>query len=353
MDTEIIVGASLRPEDRARWLRWQTTQPAYASPFFHPRFTESAIRAGREVMIALQSDAGVLSAVLPFERAGRRIVPVAHPMNDSHGPVLAPGGRFDLAAFMRACQATTLAFDHLMPATQAAFAPHVEAIVQAPWMNLERGLDHYRKQLDHRAREQLSNTRRKANKIGREVGALRLEADCRDPQMLERLIEWKRAQYRRTGAPDLFARGWPADLLRTLHASDDPDCRGSVSVLWAGERVLALYYNLRSRRHVHGWFPVYDPDHARLSPGSVLRWKLTEHYSGSGVAAWSLGKGEWLHKQLTATDRTPVAEVYVELRRLPRLLRQLRRRLLTALKASRPYAWARAAKRKLSGIGHR
>ena len=65
----------------------------------------------------------------------------------------------------------------------------------------------------------------KTRKMNREIGPVRLELDCRDPQVREVAIEWKRQQYRRTHILDLFGPSWTRKLVAALHEGRESDVK--------------------------------------------------------------------------------------------------------------------------------
>lgn len=110
---------------------------------------------------------------------------------------------------------------------------------------------------------------RKRRKLERELGPVEVCMDDPSDAVLETLIGWKSAQYRRTGLPDKFARPRNRDFLDELRR------RGllSVSTLRAGGRLLAGALGHRTGGRYLSRLPAYDPAFARYSPGSLLHFE--------------------------------------------------------------------------------
>jgi CelD/BcsL family acetyltransferase involved in cellulose biosynthesis len=158
----------------------------------------------------------------------------------------------------------------------------------------------------------------KTRKLQREVGPVTFEFDCRDRELLLRTIEMKSRQYRRTHTLDLFSPRWTVRLLEELfvgstdgnpvRSADGQQAggrvRGVLSVLRAGERVVAAHYGLLEAGWLHYWFPVYDPQFAKYSPGTALFRFLLETAGEHGLTCIDMGYGEqpYKWKQTDASD---------------------------------------------------
>jgi Acetyltransferase (GNAT) domain/DegT/DnrJ/EryC1/StrS aminotransferase family len=132
---------------------------------------------------------------------------------------------------------------------------------------------------------------RKQGKLEREQGPLRFLFDTSDGDLLDILMRWKSAQYRRTGRLDRFARPATVRLVRDLLQTRAPVCSGTLSVLYAGRRPVAIHLGLRSASTLACWFPTYDVTLARYSPGRTGRPCL---FVPSGRLALYLALRTWL-----------------------------------------------------------
>jgi CelD/BcsL family acetyltransferase involved in cellulose biosynthesis len=122
---------------------------------------------------------------------------------------------------------------------------------------------------------------RKERVLERELGPLRMMFEADPRAELPRLIEQKRAQYRRTGVDDVLAAPWARELFLDLHRVPDRNCRVALSTLYAGDTWLATHLGIMSGDVFHHWFPVHNPDWHRCSPGHIL----TKHLMFSAIAA--------------------------------------------------------------------
>jgi CelD/BcsL family acetyltransferase involved in cellulose biosynthesis len=249
---------------------------------------------------------------LPFEVVRRRHGrPVAWGFSDYHGPVV--DAVVDPRALVRACGLATWSFDHL-PAGLDGFAPYVSGEGRSPYVDLSGGFDAYL--AGRRGRSDVRGALRKARKLGREVGPLRLVADSDDRELLAQTIAWKRQQYASTGVRDVLADPGARELLGYVHAARGTEFAGVLSVLYAGDTVAGVHLGLRAGPVWHSWFPAYNPDLERYSPGLVLMLELAAAAPELGISEIDLGKGEARYKQALATGSVVVCEGTVGARRL-------------------------------------
>jgi CelD/BcsL family acetyltransferase involved in cellulose biosynthesis len=324
----VLPAGALGARALARWSELQRASPLYRSPFFRPEFT-LAVAAVRDVRVAVIQDGDEIAGLFPFERGRARSGrPVGKPFSDYHGPVLDAAAAIDPRELVRACGLATWSFDHL-PAGLSSYAPHALAEAGSPCMDLSEGHETYL--AGRRAGSDVRGALRKARKLGREIGPLRLEPASEDPALLDRMVEWKRMQYAETGVRDVLAGHGSRALLQQVHATRGVEFAGMLSVLYAGDVVAGLQLGLRSGPVWHSWFPVYNPELHRYSPGLVLMLELAAAAPGLGIREIDLGKGDARYKQALATGSVALLEGSVDahaLVALPARAQSSARRLL-------------------------
>jgi CelD/BcsL family acetyltransferase involved in cellulose biosynthesis len=325
VNVRIVPARALAASELARWSELQSATPLYRSPFFRPEFTLAVARV-RDVRVAVVEDAGSVAGFLPFEVGRRRHGrPVGRPFSDYHGPVLDDTAAFDARELVRACGLATWSFDHL-PAGIAAFAPHVWSQGASPCLDLADGFE-------PEAASDIRGALRKGRKLAREAGPLRFVAHSDDPDLLAQMIAWKRRQYAATGVTDVLADAGGRELLGDVHAAKATGFAGMLSVLHAGDQVAALHLGLRGGGVLHSWFPAYNPELHRYSPGLVLLLELAGAAPALGIHELDFGKGEARYKLALATGTVPLQEGCVGARplsALPVRLRTSARRVVRA-----------------------
>ncbi|MEV4216858.1 GNAT family N-acetyltransferase [Nonomuraea sp. NPDC049725] len=283
------------------WHARHAGNPALDSPYFHPGFAAAVHASGREVRVAVGD--GVL---VPHHREGRTLRPVGWPGADFQGPVLAAGAAFRPLDLLGG-GAAAYAFDHLVDGAPG-FEPWVISRRPSPYLDVTGGLDGYLGRASRSGKDNMAQARRRAGKAAREHGEVRFEAESADADALAQVIALKRAQYAATGAKDHFAEPDRVRLLESLLRTRDRSFGGVLSTLHAGPRLLAAHFGLRAGGVLHWWFPVYDPEFARLAPGWMLLRELVSAAPALGVTRIDLGRGEDEYKRRAKTGETQVCQ---------------------------------------------
>jgi CelD/BcsL family acetyltransferase involved in cellulose biosynthesis len=150
-------------------------------------------------------------------------------------------------------------------------------------------------------------------RLEREVGPLRFVAHSPDKAILKTLMTWKTGQFRRNRWRDLFSIPWVRQTIEEIHATQTPDFAGVLSVLYAGDKLVAAHFGMRSATVWHYWFPAYDPEFSKYSPGVTLLLKMAEAAPAMGVRMIDLGCGEHSYKERLMNGFVPTAKGSVEL----------------------------------------
>lgn len=344
MRIQVVAASDLGPPELARWSELQRASPIYRSPFFRPEFMTAVARV-RDVHVAVIEDAGSVVGFFPFEvgrrRGGR---PLGWPHSDYQGPVLDTAAVLDPRELVRGCGLATWSFDHL-PAGLAAFAPYVFGRGLSPYLNLSTGFDAYL--AERRAGSDVSAALRKTRKLEREVGTLSFVPESDASDLFARLLQWKRLQYAETGVRDVLADAGSRELLGHLHTTGSAEFSGALSVLYAGDVIAALHFGLRSGSVWHSWFPAYNRELSRYSPGLVLLLELAKAAPRLGVREVDLGKGEARYKEALANGSLELHEGCVGAQALSTLPVRVR---TSARRALRRAGVHRAARRALHRI---
>jgi CelD/BcsL family acetyltransferase involved in cellulose biosynthesis len=277
MQITVVRPAELGPGEIAAWHRLQRQSEVQASPFLCPEFAVAVGECNPSARVAVLADGGQLAGFFPFEQ------------------------------LLRACGLSEWQFDHLVEG-QLSFAPYVTMVSPSPVIDLADGFGAYAGQLQARSPQFCRDTARKARKLERELGELRLEADSRDSAELRALMAWKSDQYRRNGWVDVFDRQWIAELVERLFATRGATFGGLLSVLYAGDKPVAAHFGLRAGRVLAHWFPAYDAQLARHSPGLIQHLRMAEQTSALGVELIDMGTGTERYKQTLRSRDLMVAE---------------------------------------------
>ena len=296
MKFSLIAANEIGSAEHETWLSLQRQNPRLISPFFCPEFTAAVASARNDVRICVIEESSGILGFFPFQRgalgSGR---PVGGKLSDYHGVIAEQHASWDVDQLLRSSKLAFWEFDHLIE-DQRPFTRFVHSRSISPILDISAGFQEYRAARRSAGVSRISQLERKANKLTREVGALRFEAHSRDRQVLEEVYARKSEQCRRTGVVDFFALSWTHALIDRVLSIETPHFSGMLSALYAGDQLVAAHVGMRSERVWHWWFPVYVPAFAKYSPGGILLLKLAEAAAASGLKYVDLGKGDDAYK---------------------------------------------------------
>ena len=188
-------------------------------------------------------------------------------------------------------------------------------------MDLSQGYDAYTKRVA-RGPGQIKEVAKKMRMLQREVGALRFIPHLQDASTLRQLLRWADARWGRKTSTE---SSWVGLTLEGILSTQLPHFSGMLSVLYAGDELVAGDFGMRSCAVWSGWWPAYNPDFARYSPGIILLLELARAAGSFGISTMDLGPGSMPYKERLKTDSVPVARGTVELLSLSTLPRKLKR----------------------------
>jgi CelD/BcsL family acetyltransferase involved in cellulose biosynthesis len=314
MSIRLIPGKQLTGELCARWDEIQRSNPTLSSPYFRPEFTQTVAAIRSDVEVAVIEGPDGIDAFFPFQRCGWGAAqPVAGRLSDFHGVIAAPGFRIDCRTLLSGCKLSSWRFDHLLT-SQQDFQPFMWTMADTTYIDLAN--TGYKGYLANRKQHtsEIATTERKLRKLEREVGPLRLEWHSTDKQALETLLRWKSEQYLRTGLRDLFTFEWIRAFFDRLLQQDSPGLKGLFSGLYAGDRLVAAHLGMSSHHVLHWWFPSYDRELSKYSPGLGMILMILQAGADHGITRLDFGKGDEEYKFKFATGIDQVAEGTVNLR---------------------------------------
>jgi CelD/BcsL family acetyltransferase involved in cellulose biosynthesis len=154
------------------------------------------------------------------------------------------------------------------------------------------------------------------------MGPLRFEFHSTDGNAYRLLRRWKTEQYHRSGLVDVFSLGWTESVFEAVLSKPGPSFSGSLSTLYAGDVLAAVHLGLHTSRVLHWWYPSYNRELKRYSPGLILLLKCLEHVSEHGFERLDFGKDSSEMKMSFMTGDSPVAEGSVALSSVSRAVRK-------------------------------
>jgi CelD/BcsL family acetyltransferase involved in cellulose biosynthesis len=350
MKVTLLAADQLTDAHCEHWSQLQAANPDLGSPFFHPLYTREAAAALPNVEAAILEEKGEPMAYFSFQRTARNVgIPVGGSLSDFQGVVARRGFTFDAAALVRGCRLSGLRFTRLL-ASQQAFQPHHWLTSDSPSLDLREGFEAYCRRRREAGSTLISRIREKRRFAIRDVGPLRFEDDARRPQVLESLIAWKSRQYERIRAVNPLIKPGTLDFLRRLLALRGPEFHGVLSAIYFGERLAAVHLGLRCGNVLHYWFPTYNEELGKYSPGNICLMEQAAAAEALGIQRIDLGCGNEKFKASLRCCGTPVAEGAVGLGVLSTSLRRTWLHTKHWVQSSRFQGAARTVVRGLRGL---
>jgi CelD/BcsL family acetyltransferase involved in cellulose biosynthesis len=312
MKATVVRPAELGPVERQRWAAFGRV-PALGSPFLSAEFARIIGELRPDARVAVIDDGHLAGAFFAFQVDAEGVGwPLGATIADAQAVMCDPDWDFDARELVAAVGLSCWHFDHLV-VSQRPFAPYQHQRHRAPLVDLRAGHEHFLREVRAHSRDLLAQVGRRRRKLEREVGPVVCEWQSSQPEDdLVRLEEWKSDQYARDETWDRFTVPWIAEAVRRLAQSRHPACTGVLTALRAGDRLVAAHFGLLGVDRLSWWFPAYDPEFARYSPGLILLLSVIEAAAEREVPVIDLGRGEHGYKLRVTPHFSEVAEGCVD-----------------------------------------
>ncbi|MDP6567910.1 MAG: GNAT family N-acetyltransferase [Alphaproteobacteria bacterium] len=308
-----LTGRLVRPDDltAAEGVRWRELCDLYdslASPFFSCAFTRQVAKAHDGARVCVLERGGQPIGFLPFQAADgvKKLLSAAEriggELSDYCGLVAPPELSLSPDDLLRLAGLSSFLVSHLEQ-SQPERGLIAEQATTGSTAVFGQDPDAYWQELKAAHKKFAARVERLTRRIIEQVGPLRFEYQVAERKAeLDRIIEVKREQYRQTKVKDVLAEGWRRELLHNLSDCDDPQCQGVTSTLYAGDTWVAAHFGLSHGKLLHYWFPVYNIEMAKYSPGHLLIRHLMQHGAQHGVERLDFGAGDNPHKERYPRD---------------------------------------------------
>ena len=316
MQIDVTRPSALSAADLARWRALQAANPALGSPFLSPGWAlaveQAQVGLRGDVRVAVVRDGGEAKAFFAARIVGGTAMPAGAPMCDYQAVVAEPGFNVDARCLLRALAVHRLDFFQMLEA-QPTFDPYRRGEAASWVVEAPAGYDAYQAERREAGSGVLKDIDKRRRKIERELGEVTFTAAAADRAAFDQLIAWKRDQYRQGGQTDIFAAGWPLDLLQALlEAGDsDPAFGGLLFTLHIGDQLAAAQFNLRGRHTLHAWIIAHGSGFEKVSPGLVLFGEVLRWMGDAGFTSLDLGPGDYRFKQQLSNAQRRVAHGFV------------------------------------------
>jgi CelD/BcsL family acetyltransferase involved in cellulose biosynthesis len=326
------------------------SNPELGNPFFAIEFTRLLAEVRSDVFVLCLAKDGRNVGFFPFHRdeagVGR---PLGLRISDFQGLIAAGNESWDVPTLLRDAGLRVWHFDHLL-ASQRSFDPYVLRHDESGFMDLSQGYDDYADERKRAGSRLIPQLERKARKIEREVAPLRFEWHTAEAEVFAALREWKAAQRLETQTFDVLDYDWVLTLLERILQENTDEFGGVLSALYAGDRLIAAHFGMRTRRVLHWWFPSYERSVSRYSPGGILLLNIAKRCAELGIESIDLGKGDERYKQSLQSGTTDLYIGAADSRPLHSAARRVWFRTLAWGRESRFHALLKLPKRVLESF---
>lgn len=300
MRFEVKAAAELTDGERAAWADMRAKNPALYSPYYDFEYARIVSKLRDDVRVIIWFNGKKPAAFLPVQ--GKRFArPVGAPMTDYHGVICAVDTPVDMADMLAAAGIGAYHYDAL---AQTSGAPALDPIACSA-IDLTGGGDNWRGGKDGSYRRHLKNLRRRIRNSETDHGDITAALQTQDKDVYAQLIEWKRAQYARTGKYDVLSADWTRGLLETLMSRSGENLRTDMHALYFGDRLAAVDMGITDGVTYHSWMTAYDPELRNYSPGMQLLEKIIDAAGATGYTALDLGPGLDGYKKHYADEKFP------------------------------------------------
>jgi CelD/BcsL family acetyltransferase involved in cellulose biosynthesis len=324
MEVSVVKPAELGLSEEKQWREFQSLYPVGAHPNYSLTYVRAVCRSDDNGRVAIAEDSGGIRAFIPYTKENGGVAETLGGGQTGVDGLISSNEPIDLRQVVRRARLRGWRFTYA-PAGQTPVDPyryqgdyHVREVHVT---DLRDGYDGYLQSLPKKTRAGIARRRRG---LEREIGPVSLEWNSDDPANRNLLLEWKSAQFP-------YVRRWLSDpshrtMVEELANSENEDCSGVTSVLYAGAKPVAVSLNLRAGGMLAGWFIGYDPEYSRFSPGTMLWLGLSEEAARRGVEIVDFGYGDDKQKVEFGNASYPVSGGAVWASRLESAARSVYRR---------------------------
>lgn len=312
LSARVIAPADLTAEDIARWRAFQATDPILQSPFYAPEFAQCVGAARADAFVAVFSRGGAPVAFLPFHRLRGGVgKPIGGPISDYQGLIAAEGFAADAEELLALSGLAAYDFNHA-PEAQIWLSAAAVARAPSPRMNLAGGYERYFAGQPKAGRHAIKDTERRMRKLGEDIGPVRFVYDDRSEAAWRALIEMKNASFREMGVASILDVAWVRKALEAIRARSNKEFAGLLSTVYAGDRLVAAHFGMRTSTTWCWWFNAYDKAYSAYAPGLVTILEAARRAEAEGLTTIDFGRGDQPYKRRFANESVFLCEGTVE-----------------------------------------
>jgi len=302
VDCVIKPASDLAESELALWEQFRRQNPALASPFLAPAFTKIASEIVPNSFVALFMRCDEIIGFFPFQKRSGAIYPLGSPLSDVHGVVSTPENALSFEQVFELLGKRSLKVLNWIGPIDGAIE-HETLLAVMP----EGGFAAWQAQQTEKHARFFKDKARGRRNLQAELGDIVVETGIRDRALLDHLVALKRKQYVRTGHHDIFSCPWTKELLQAL-MEQDGSYGASMAIKIGGGKRVAFEYALHDGTTYHFWFPAYEPEFSRFSPGILLTLDTMNEMANRGYKVFNFGQSGAAYKNYFCNDAITLRE---------------------------------------------
>jgi CelD/BcsL family acetyltransferase involved in cellulose biosynthesis len=309
MSATVIPAGELSPDLMDRWLLTTKENPLYCSPNLRPEVIRTIGQFNPRVFVGFEEGRDGASLFFPFERPTRLrsfAGPVA--MCDYQAFIAPVGHPIVVSDLMQRWKLGTWTFENLIAPAEIVKQTTTLVSTVSRRVVMCEGFAGFLAEIagmGKSMRKQKTNLRL----LKRDHGEVRFVSNCRNDAVLSAIFDWKAQRFNvgRSVAP------WVQSVVEALYNTRTADFSGMLSALYAGDRLVAAHFGIRSDKTLYYWFPAFNPEFGRYTPGGLLIYFLLQYLASIGCEVLDFGPGGEKYKEYFKNSTIPVHQGFVEL----------------------------------------
>lgn len=307
LDATIISAAELAPADVSNWNTIRADEPVLLSPLFGPGFAQAVARFRSDAHVAIyRRDGRALGYLAHHRRPGGLGRPIGAPFADYHALIARAGDNLDGRAALAGAGLKTFRHNGLIDPSGTFSALPVGEVGYA--IELRDTPEAYIEALRTLSPKRFKNWRRLRHRL-EEIGPLEIRASTVQADY-DRLMDWKRAQFARTGVLDVLRPTWSQDMMQWLFdlrpAASETDFHGLLLTFHAGDTLVGGHFGICENSIYHPWIASTNPELAHTSPGQAFLHHAILAMPQLGLQIYDLGTGTDHYKKPFCNVQRPL-----------------------------------------------
>lgn len=326
MKTQILPCSEVFSTLREEWLRAQASEPFLQTPALRPELFDALGRnfSGIEVAVLEQ---GLGKGFLPFRRRGEFLEGV--PMVDYQAVLSTSKQRWDITPVLRAANASAWNFGSLLFSQNFEFEQAWLEPVGSPRVDLHHGVDSYWAKKESEGLS-FKNLKTKRRLVERDHGKLVFEGDSSESEVLDQILSWKSTRF---GESSNEAK----KTLEHLRGHRSADFAMLLATLRAGGKLIAAHYGIRANGILFYWFPAFNPEFSKYTPGWLMVEELIRHAPQFQYQVLDFGPGGEKYKWTFNNATIPITRGAFELKTMRMRMRKSQRDLMSKVRGTKLY----------------